>query len=438
MKPKNLMQGLSLFITGILLVSCSGAIRKPEPKKISMYVTKAQVMDSRGNSVVEKLAPDEKYRMNIELINFGQKTIPAGKIKLQSLQPEVQMKKSTASIPTIAPRQRSFLRSPVKFSAAKILAPAAVNFYGRGTFGSASDFKFNLGEALNPQVSSDSVSIEDVIINDPPPFGNGNGRLNPGETVNVFIKLRNIGSTFIDTSRAIISTSQPGVTILDSSLTFPPMPPGVVVTSSDFIRLSVAPSYTPSSVPLKLTFVKEIQGIKFFNLAMTLNDIIVCLDSISISRGTCINAFWRRPDTLTIRLFICNETGAPLTDAVAQILKSNIRLCGANLNLCPGNQCTAINERVYFGTITTCARATTPCTYNNGAGSVAYPLEFKYAISGLPAAAQQVCLIFDLELFYDNNIQDCEVKARADANKSKTTCASTTMLAAPTCVPDEK
>ncbi len=437
MKPKNLVHGLSLFIAGILLVSCSGVIRKPDPKKTALYVTKAQVTDSRGNSVVEKLAPDEKYRMNIELINFGQQTIPAGKIKLQSLQPDVQMKKSTASIPAIAPRQRSFLQTPVEFSAAKVLAPAAVSFRGRGIFGSAKDFKFNLGEALTPQVSSDSVSIEEVIINDPFPGGNGDGRLARGETVNVFIKLKNIGSTFIDTSRAIISTVQPGVAILDNNITFPPISPGEVVTSLDFVRLSVAPSYTLSNVPLKSTFVKEIQGIKFFNLAVLLNDIIVCLESVSISRGTCINTLRRNLDTLTIRLSLCNETGAPLTEAVAQILKSNIRLCGANFNLCPGNQCNTINERVYFGTITTCAQATTPCTYNNRAGSVAYPLEFKYAISGLPVAEQQVCLIFDLELFYGNSIENCRVKNGVDFNWSKPTCASTNMPAAPACPPPE-
>jgi len=439
MNQKNIVRSLTLFITVALLVSCSGTIRKLEPEKTPLYVAKAQVTDSRGNSVGKELAPREKYRMNIELVNFGRQTLPAGKIQLQSLQPEVQMKKSTAQIPAIAPRQRSFLRSPVEFSATKVLAPAAVSFNGRGVFGAASDFKFNLGEALNPQVSSDSVSIEDVIINDPPPGGNGDGRLNPGETVNVFIRLRNLGSSFIDTSRAIISTLQLGVDVLDSSFTCPPMPPGVIVTSLDPVRLFVAPTYIQPSVPLKATFVKGIQGIKFFNMAFLLNDIIVCVERISITRGSCRISGGRNPDILTIRLSICNETANTLSNVVAQILKNNIRLCGANLMLCPGNQCPGINDqRVYFGTIdlnNRCAQAKTPCTYNNGADSVAYPLEFKYEINSLPAAAQQVCLIFGLELFYDNNIKDCAVKPGANPNWNRSICASTYMDAAPSCRP---
>jgi len=441
MYQKNIAHGSALFFAGVLLLSCSGAIRKPEPRKTPIYVTKVQATDSRGNNVVDKLTPLEKYSLNVELINFGQQAVPAGKIQMRSSHPQVRMEKSVVPIPTMAPRQRSFLQSLFEFSVSQELSPLAVNFSARGEPGSGIDFKFNLGE-YNLPVRSDSVQVVGVLVNDFAPGGNSDGRLNPGETVNLFIQLRNIGSRFIDTSRAIISTLQLGVGMIDNSITFPPMPPGEVVTSLDFVRLSVVSNYTMSTVPLKMTFTEGIQGEKNLVLAL-LNDIIVCLESISITRGSWLpGCLIRNPDLLAIRLSICNETVNNLSNVVAQILASNIKFCGDNIWGANTSQYQGDYDRVYFGTINKspidiypCAHATTPCTYTDGFGNnqnVPYPTEFTYIVTNLPADPK-LCLSFDIELFYDNNIMNCQIKANAIPDWNQIVGASTNIPAIPAC-----
>ncbi len=143
-------------------------------------------------------------------------------------------------------------------------------------------------------------------------------------------------------------------------------------------------------------------------------NIIVCLESINITRGACrTNATGRHPDILTIRLSLCNEEKQNFANVVAQILASNIRFCGD-----PSSRCTGISERVYFETINggECARAKTPCRFTDagGAHNVAFPIELQYKINNLPARGK-LCLSFMLELFLDDSM-NCQMQAFARAD----------------------
>jgi len=162
-------------------------------------------------------------------------------------------------------------------------------------------------------------------------------------------------------------------------------------------------------------------------------NIIVCLESISITRGSWLagSCTSRNPDILTIRLSLCNEEKRDFANVVAQILAGNIRFCGDL-----GSQCVGISERVYFEAVNSrkCAQAKTPCLFTDAGGghAVAYQTEFKDKINNLPARGK-LCLSFNLELFLDSNIEKCQLKAAARADIFQKIGASVIIPPIPPC-----
>jgi len=63
--------------------------------------------------------------------------------------------------------------------------------------------------------------------------GNGNGRAEPGETVAVYITVRNDGEASASSLVAILTSAQPGFRVLVGRVTLPAVSPGQTGTASD-------------------------------------------------------------------------------------------------------------------------------------------------------------------------------------------------------------
>ncbi len=64
------------------------------------------------------------------------------------------------------------------------------------------------------------ITITNTDINDPSPGGNGNNQLEPGETANLLITLKNQGGVQATNTNGLLRTSDPYITINDSTTTF--------------------------------------------------------------------------------------------------------------------------------------------------------------------------------------------------------------------------
>ncbi len=83
--------------------------------------------------------------------------------------------------------------------------------------------------------------------------GNGDGQVNPGETLELGLQLTNLGTAGVTGVSAVLSADDPFVTILDGSDTYPDLAPGAAAWGSGGYLLAVAPG-APSGhvIPLHI------------------------------------------------------------------------------------------------------------------------------------------------------------------------------------------
>ncbi len=90
-------------------------------------------------------------------------------------------------------------------------------------------------EEPSPYLRYDSGVIDDDIV------GNEDGVLDAGETVAYFMRLHNTGQGDAEKLYAVIRTTEPAVTIIDSVTTFPDMESGLVIMAQNGFVFSVDP-----------------------------------------------------------------------------------------------------------------------------------------------------------------------------------------------------
>ena len=96
-----------------------------------------------------------------------------------------------------------------------------------------------------------------VTINDAPPIGNGNGVINRNECVDLNIALKNNGCADATASSATLSTTTPGVTVVQGSSNYPGMPIDAVATNATPFQIQTANNFgcgTDIEFDLNLTF----------------------------------------------------------------------------------------------------------------------------------------------------------------------------------------
>ncbi len=169
----------------------------------------------------------------------------------------------------------------------------------------------NVPSTTDPYLVNDGVTVDDAA-------GNNNGILDPGETVNLIVSLRNSGGADANNTSAILSTSSPYVTITDNSSFYG----NITVSStadntSDPFVLQVSPSaLVGMSVPFEMYLTANsgsyVDTIRFSLTIGTPVDMIT-IDtgdaalSISIATG---GIGWDTPDQTNGVGFVYPETGS--------------------------------------------------------------------------------------------------------------------------------
>lgn len=117
--------------------------------------------------------------------------------------------------------------------------------------------------------------------------GNGNNKIDPDECNHLTIELGNSGNDTATGVSAVLSTTTPEVTIVQSNSTYPDIPPGVFVPNTTPFEVSTSSSFAcGTNVFLTLT-VNSSAGIDIFNFTLaTGNDYTLSTSSGTIVPGT--------------------------------------------------------------------------------------------------------------------------------------------------------
>ncbi len=404
MSAKSLLHSVSCVAAVASLVSCSDPVRNKEPRKNTLLLAKVEVVDSKGNKNPESFGPGEKYRMMVELVNTGRQNISADKFKLSTDNPSVQIQRGESELPALAPRERAFVRPPYEFTVSKQTPGSQINMQLDSPKLPKSGAGFPLSGLPYPQSGQDSVQVVKVIIQDSLPGGNGDGKLNPGETVDMFLTLKNVGNTFIDSSRARISTDEDSVEIILNNAGYLPFAPDSISTSlPPGYKFRVLPGFSGGPIQFDLAGINRDYSATFF--VTPLDTFLVCLEEFKIVRATCTS----KPDSLIIRLSLCNEKPTALQDVALKVAAEKIRVCGENISRCTSTNtmtCPECNEEVYFASIASyeCLQPTRSC-----AGRALHAV-FRYLISpGNRLPAGYTCFSFDVDVFVDIDPASCTI-----------------------------
>ena len=109
----------------------------------------------------------------------------------------------------------------------------------------------NVIPATGPYVVYDSVSI-----NDAPPLGNGNGLMDYNETNKLNLRAKNVGSQVANNVQCKLRTTDPYITITDSTETYGNINPNSTVTINNAFSYNVSP-LIPEGRQVAFTFIAQ-------------------------------------------------------------------------------------------------------------------------------------------------------------------------------------
>jgi hypothetical protein len=202
---------------------------------------------------------------------------------------------------------------------------------------------------------SGTVEVVGVTVKDST-GGNNNGKLNPGETVALFLDFKNTGPDTIPASEAGIFSSQQGIRILDSTIAFPEIAPGDTVSSLDALVITAADSFFAPRAEFGL---EAVAGASYRAVFSVQNNIstYACINSCTVIRGRKNNAGGFNVDTLLISLSLCNQWTD--TTFVLDIASASLILCSF-----PNISFTPITQKVFYGRVNknTCGDPSASCT----------------------------------------------------------------------------
>jgi hypothetical protein len=225
--------------------------------------------------------------------------------------------------------------------------------------------------------------------------GNGDGRLNPGETVKIRYFLANTGTDPIPPSNPTLSTSQSWVTITptENTANFPGIGVGDTVGSIDTFEFSVATSVTAPNAVFILTATQSPDIMYQAAAAVPIfYDYYACLDSYQILEGGA-------NDTVVIRLSICNDNGNVLSSSAAHITAASVHNCGTNVSFTAATNGAIVLDKVLFNS------TGDPTIFDISADTCADPaqvspsMEFRFVSN---ANLTGICCIYFIVDIYSN------------------------------------
>jgi len=368
---------LSIFIISVLLSACTGKLRKIEVVDIS-------IDDSKGGNNDGKVNPSEEIELSVQLKNTGEEEIPASEVTIFTSQPGIEIIEGTAQFPSIKPAENALSENTFSVSIGEAVQVTNAAFYFEGISGAVMKGTFPLEISQEPQEFS--VEIIRIIIDDSL-GGNNNKKLNPGETVNLQIQLKNIGVDTIPPSGAMLSTSRSDIHTINAFTSFSEILPGQTVSSAPSAPIVVAIDDTAKagifiwkleSITAGVPYTAEVAG-------QIYEQIYACLDTCAVIRGV-LNA----PDILLIRLAICNDSGDNLSSVLVTIAEEDVWICGDQSDDTRNIPFDAVANTVEYGLIldTQCA-----LPHENSPAK-----EFRYTVS-LGSITGFHCFYFYGEIF---------------------------------------
>ncbi|MFC1479096.1 Ig-like domain-containing protein [Planctomycetota bacterium] len=112
--------------------------------------------------------------------------------------------------------------------------------------------RLNIGEAV--YISEDPVPLYGGAQIDDEAGGNDDGLINPGETVDLLVTMRNVGLSSLSGVQALLSTADPYVTVTDNSALFGDIPARGSVPASDSYTIEIGVDCpTPHTVEFNLS-----------------------------------------------------------------------------------------------------------------------------------------------------------------------------------------
>ncbi|MFQ5652085.1 MAG: hypothetical protein ACE5IY_19315 [bacterium] len=207
-----------------------------------------------------------------------------------------------------------------------------------------------------PKLPCKEIEFSGFILDDSPE-GNDDNNLNPGETVNIFILVKNNSQQPIADLRVVASTRDKGLVILDSTATFPVFFPGDVASSRDPIVFTASQAFLKANAELTLRFPPCTESVKARRRSRSRaaagpidkdeiiqipneTKLFVCFDSCRVVPGVSSAI-----DTLEIRLAMCNESGLQVQDVAAVLPAGSLTACGK-----PGVVFQEIKSVVFYNT----------------------------------------------------------------------------------------
>ena len=203
----------------------------------NLSLTNVSLNDASGN---EQLEYGEQSSFNMTIKNIGNLASGTTTATLTTRTPLlVTINNNTASIPALSPNQTTDLENVFGITVADdILDNSRLNFTLNMTDGShswSSDFSFT---AYAPSLKvNDLMTVNDNLVNK----GNGNGRLDPGETAEVTFSYSNYGSVAANNVQATLSTTMSQyITINQPTSIMPTVSPDQTVELTYIVSVSAA------------------------------------------------------------------------------------------------------------------------------------------------------------------------------------------------------
>ncbi len=204
---------LLVTVTGRNLLPHLGSALTIAPN--SAYVTYLRhiIDDSAGNNdgIVN---PGETIELPVWLKNWGSLAASNVSATLRSADPNVTITDSIKNVGTIAPGDSAYTGTD-GFTFTPALA--CTNGYALRFTLEARDANDSIWTStITIWVGTPIVSYVGNVVDDPPPGGNGNGKIDPGETANLIVTLRNSGLGHAYNVSAVLRSGDARFVIQDS------------------------------------------------------------------------------------------------------------------------------------------------------------------------------------------------------------------------------
>ncbi|MBN1337831.1 MAG: hypothetical protein JXA03_00830, partial [Bacteroidales bacterium] len=246
--PVTQVDDLSVSITGHNKIRHQGTIFVISNEPYVIY-NSYLIDDSQGNSngMVDY---DETIALGMELANVGNMPAQNVTVTLTTGDPYITITDNTEYFGDFAAGQLIEITEAFAFDVANLIPDGhTANFEVQATGQSlwTSFFSITLHA---PFLEAGNMTIDDAA------GGNGNGMLDPGESVDLYVELTNSGSAYSPICPADLTTTSPWINIVSGMSCLGSIPPATTVSA--FFQIVVDP-LTPIGTSVDLTFLASAQ-----------------------------------------------------------------------------------------------------------------------------------------------------------------------------------